>query len=1248
MIFVSKNKLMFFLFSAASILLGADQGIGLKQKTGDSAGSVGIVSEKDLPVASGEMPQARAIADKILFKEMTDPEIKLPNRLYSPQLRQMIKDGKVGSTFAVQGAKPETGAKWLAVSDERWKEMFAPYAPVSIYAVRGDAGSGKCPFCGKIFKGCWMTVDEVLTHPFQANTKCCDATVYEREADMPPDYKARPNHTEPIPHLDGTTFPYRFYCPPGTENAPFFITPGMTDLQIVKDSPRRQWFCSAGEVWMARMRTMFSYGGTSATVGKVFESLAARVFYLNDDKAVHALTVIYDRLSEIYPGLPLYSAWWPLDFARGRDNSTYLTQKEYRDEVPRYGEKVAFWYQRNTYNFDKLNWGVTAWHDGVVSQAGMLAEVFDLIRDNPEVKRYSLEKYGDAGIWEKRVYEHVIKEAQRVAASGRYFPTGNTTENSMKGNVKLGIVCQDPNLFKYFRRNVEGVVANGLFSDGVSIEGSAIYAGMGLNTIQLGKSIYPLFGFPDISVRHPFTAQMNSAPIKMLYGTEPSYGDSYVYAGFLGTWAGNWKQKPTQDGYAAHEVSQCFPDYGIACVRAGGPGHRLEATVDFQNTVGHAHLARLNLECFYEGIRLLPDLGYTIGATADPSEAPWKDLTYPFPILPIPKNSGANSGWAWMNYTPATDVHCVAQVDRIPHQHGPCRFLRFLGGQRPDTPGYFVQFIDVDALGLFNGRETKPARPDIDQFERQTIALTLPGGQAVLVDIHRLHGGQRHDLLWQVPSGIPRTSLGEPKPLPTNILTYLDPTKKVNPEFSSCYEGSKSVRWTLPPLATWNAEWLIEPHKYAPKSEWALKDYYNPWAAALHDVTLRLWGGAIGSPAASQELLSELRPLPTKMKEQLPGQPTANATVAFKDALNSLVVSRVAEKPGLSTAFVSVLEPRSPDQPPVLQHVEVLPSSDGGDGAGVVLTTAATADEPTQQIYAATTSTASSRYAAKGFELTGRLGVAIPQTRQFVLYDGTRLVAGDWVIESEPGWTLTLIGVVGDLTGTPAESALIVKSTRPLPTDNTLAGTMLTVHHMIKGEKTSGYTIAKVTNLSSDVYRIDLRGTPPFIRQASYVKEYDPGQPRTFVPEYGLKAPGRGDNEGRRLRFPGTGLDLEMSESAIEGWFCKGVLLAEDPPKDAIKVGNPFIIYTIRPGDRVIIPSHVAIKATESTGDLTLDIQSVAPVRLTVPGIFSGATAMAGTNKISLPMLHKQNAVEIELTQAALADGRANLILSRK
>ncbi|MDD5706487.1 MAG: hypothetical protein PHR35_11220, partial [Kiritimatiellae bacterium] len=1120
----------------------------------------------------------------------------------------------------------------------RWAELIPPYAGCSMQTGGNQLGiSGTCPFCGKPYGGTTMDLENVFTDPFRARTGCCGATVYEREADMPADYPARPNHTERIPHLDGTTMEYRFFVPPGKENA----GPEL-------GSERRHWFCSAAEVWWARQR----YLQASEADQTAFGALAAAVVFSNDAKAARALAIIYDRLADVYPGYPLVdNSGTPNGLARGVDGTRYLTSEEYRATPTPSDARPAWLRIPPYYNLGKMI-RASSWQEGVMLCLGNLAGIFDLIRDRPEVLAYSRERYGDETAWETRVRKGVLDELCFLGLVSPPGHGGNTSYAWIVGALRLGLVTQKPWFLRTAVCLVEQDVANHYFGDGLSCQGAFNYAGMLRHSVNTAVLLRDALGL-DLVERHPLLPVIEARSdsfVTTLYGVESMHSDEHAF--FFGGAGTPWKPRPAiPPDYAAHEVSQCDPEYGLACLRAGAPGYRLESIMDFQTAIAHTHAARLNLQVFYEGINLMPDIGYACVA-ADVTRPPWSEFRYPFEKIPYPE--GADFWGAWYyTYTGYPEVHCTAMVDgehTDSQRIGPVTFRRFSGDGTFGSPDYNAQFLQVNGTGLFNLR----AKP-VAAFDRQLTAVTTAGGRPLLLDVFRLRGGRRHDLLWHAPSTGPdevlETSLGKPTPVEGSMNDLWIPVASNRVKQSEAGTGAALIgrlnRWTFPPQG-WNTTFRIEPNVYNPVTEGGRR-LYQPWIEALHPVRLRLWGRATGSPADQQELVAGRGPWPSKIREVTPDGKEVSMLVALKDALHVVDVSRRVATGELSTAFAHVLEPFNPDQIPVVDNVTMLATREpngGGPCMGIGMRIALAGSG----VLCAASTLDGGHVEADGVVLDGRLGVAEPGAHRLTLFDGTRFSADGLGVELAEGWDLELAGVVGDLTGHAGESALLVAAPRPLPTDGTLVGRMVTVEHRIGPEHTSGYTIARVSAWSGNLYRLDLRNRPSFLVNRFRVAEVYPDDPARFKADYWLL---KGDSEkgqydGRLVRFLRRGFESAMTlPPGQDAWHHAHIRLDRTPPTP-LAVGEPFVIYQIQPGDRVRIPSRFACQGERTPDGLKLDMVTTGPAVLTVPGDYRRAYLSLGFTQAPLTGLRAtKGSTEFRIRLEDTTDGHASVLLRR-
>ena len=332
---------------------------------------------------------------------------------------------------------------------------------------------------------------------------------------------------------------------------------------------------------------------------------------------------------------------------------------------------------------------------GKFRHVSTLAEAYDLLRYHPAMSAYSRERYGSDTAFD----EHVMKQLFRPMTDWAAAITpgsGNMQMYWFMGAIKLAVVTDTPYLLNKAAFWYESYLRNHFYSDGLSIETAFNYSAM------LGFLFYTpwisdeLMGI-DFTEHYPLLQrirELKDYPVVTLAGVESMHADEHAQFFTSRTQPPPGKQLD----YQAHAQSQNFPDYGLTCLRAGAPGSRLELIMDYQNTILHAHRAALNLQLFYQGVNLLPDIGYNTG-NANPEQEPWKSLET-----------------AWTLTTPATfanDVEAHNTGTALGSQFGQNSvvFERYIG--RPESP---IQMVQAEGKWLYQtmlwpeGAEIPPAR----------------------------------------------------------------------------------------------------------------------------------------------------------------------------------------------------------------------------------------------------------------------------------------------------------------------------------------------------------------------------------------------------------------------------------------------------------------------------------------------------------------------------------------------------------
>ncbi len=1119
--------------------------------------------------------ESETVNVKALQVRLAEPEFKMPKRIFTPEFLAAMKSGKFRSPIS---GHPGNGKKWLNIPDKKWQTLIRDFAAFS--SKGGNLGTGgNSPFTGKYYRGCRpMTEQEFLNNPHQATTYS-GHTVYEYEKDMPANYKAKPNKTVKIPHYDGSMYPYRFYIPKGLENA-----------TAKYNSKRKDWYCSAAEVWGVRLNFIMN---------KVIPDLAMRVVMENDDKACHILAVIIDRIAEVYPALPIYSRALGHGFARNRAGNGYLTEKDYHDikNIFSYklGYKRPYWFHGiYDYNYAKLNWGISGWTDGVADQTGLFAKVYDLIRDRKPTLAYSKQKYGDEKAWDKKVYKNLIKEAEYLCLVSP-ATLGNTMYGYLNGAPYIAIMTGNKKLFSHSLSLLEVYFANNWFADGMPTDAAFNYAMMTYGLMNY-RWMFEYFAGIKLTDRFPLgkrAFELGPRPVVTLYNVESKHSDQHARF-FRSRRPWMPPPEPGKIPYEKHEKTQIFPTYGMSVLRGGAPGSRLELIYDHLNTSNHAHLSRLNFQLFYEGIELLPDFGYSVGYI-DPDKEPWKTIEkdYPYEFMGSPEPRDKWGPWRHA-YAMGPEAHCTAMVDYYHHTGSPSYLYGYLGNDSSTKLGSWAVFSDAGAKTIFKGRPNY-----INTFRRQLVVLTMPNGRPIVVDIFRIRGGKKHDLFFHVANEMTSSSLGKGKKLSApNLQKYLGVrpnydklTGKVIQHYGRGGALITGLESHPVPDKVFTMDFDIKPSKLLPKNPKTLAQY-GDWPKLLHDVHLKVWSDISGSKTEKQEIISAKGPWSGILEEIDPktGRIMQGLKiVGMKDAISYIISSRTASQPGLISTFFNVLEPFNPSQKNFIQAVKVLNVKNEKNKSGLLCEIQSAAGN----VLLGTTLKGREYNNAK-LNMKATLGIAFEKSPQALIYDGSYLKTANIEIQSQPSWNMQLERVIGDLTGTPTESALIVSSDTPLPLGEIYTGRLIYLKHRTPGKRQSVFTVKKISKQDGNRYRIDLMYNPSFIQYVFKVVNYDPEKPNLVWQNFGtFKGNRSGNHYGSKIRFLRSGFETIMSSggrSTIE--------FVDTPKPGQIKQEDTFIVYTIQPGDKVLMPSIFSIEPGTKVGSANVFSTGKAKFRL--------------------------------------------------
>ncbi|MDF1754481.1 MAG: hypothetical protein P1U89_16980 [Verrucomicrobiales bacterium] len=791
-------------------------------------------------------------------------------------------------------------------------------------------------------------------------------------------------------------------------------------------------------------------------------------------------------------------------------------------------------------------------------------------------------------------------------------PGSNFPGTTIPVSLSMAIGSGDDAYFRHLFEIVRHYLYNHFYDDGLSVEGAFNYAVMlrgfylpGLRN-RLGPTVWD-----ELAKRRPILAGFEKTgcyPIRTLYGIESQHGDEHL--GFFRS--ANLKSL-SDPNYRETEESLCYPSYGIGCLRSGRPGKRLEAILDFRSGILHTQPSRLNVQLFFEGISLMPELGYAAPSNLIDPEAVPKEIRDRLPLTKM-------RPW----FTNALEMHCAPTIDGF-QGDGPHGLLEgWYGKGKPDDPGAGLRFMDV-TLPPENFADYPG---DIRLWSRQWMTVSLPGGESVAISISRLSGGRRHDVWWHFPA--PPTAPSSPvEDTADNLFDYLAKTvehpppyardlgsrdqtfglilKAVNEPPTPYGEDSRALTdvraWPGSEKHTANHQWSIAPASY-------VADYGRdpePWLQRTIEVNM--WGAQRGTPARHRYIGSRA---PWAAMMQL--EKYKQSVVCRPDAFDVFNAQRHATGDArLESTFVDVLSAHDPnkDSSSPVHSVDVFDNDPGGENRyshGIEIKYV-----KSEFCTVITTRSASEKFQnqQRKTALHGRVGKVCPAAHEVILYDGEYLKAQDYEVRLSPGWNFSLTGLDGDLTGSPEQSALYVETKTPLP--ETLIGSRIFVEHATSPAHQSCYEIATLEHTEDGRQRIGLAGNPPFALAVLTVTK----RSRAYVTvrENQRFAPNRPVSTNRLAYFPNADFTARQTAASASGsgrWATAGIRFDRDLPKN-IQPGDPMILYSIQPGDAVRIPSAFACRVIDGA----LQVESTGAAELSIPATVKFGLLPEGIEAIS-------------------------------
>jgi len=1075
---------------------------------------------------------------------------------------------------------PETlFAEWTDRQLERWTAEHPDWEPSAAYegysaaeptdaALVADFPRHICPF-GRVRSGapdpsradavlisyCPFCQSRALSlrydpkNPYHATTSCCGTELYGREQDFPADYALKPSDVVEFLHLDETMV--RVPC------------------TVYKDEDGVEWELFIKTIFDQR-RWLDVGCSRIKQYGQKFEQTA-------DPLYVHKIAVLLDEVADTYYGLPLCSS---NKLAKGKDGGP-LTRAEW-EAVPRPAifevSYLGGWNRRTPiFNQGWLN----------MSDEHIWVQPYARVHHHPTFRHYSQRRYGDPDALDRKIQRKLLRE---LALMFKSVFSQKLLTNYQEANYVdmwlLGVLQQDEDLLEFAGPAQETTLYNHTYQDGLNGEGAPNYMAMP------GGYFYPFLRnpkgwlqyYPDFLDDHPFyhAADGEMRKLNTLRGMQLEFGDQHEQAFPRGLLT-------DRAAVRAREQlgSRNWAGYGVGLLRVGGAGHRQEVCLSYTRATLHNAQDALSIGCWFDGVPVMRRGGYA--AHWSNAQLQWerpefqalREMDYPYEIA---QGAQGFDSWSWI-YVHSPLCQNGAMVDDVAtgsgwgDNRGYGEVVTFKGGEAAAEPGSGFQVLDVRDHYSW-ARVDK----DVDDFRRTIIGVEGPDGRPYVLDLLKLEGGRRHALYNSAWASRGEDDLPE-------VVSTVDTLTEVLfgdqlPEDTSHYRNFEQVREVqrlTAPGPTWDVTWLTDIAALAPRPIDG-GPFRRPLPDDVGKVALRMIGV---TPTADQtELLRGRGPWIGWMNQPLPNKQRAYGNVAFMDARDFIIELRRtdSEAQPLKSLFVHLLEGRQQGEQSVIESVTPLTAqSVEGEARDIVaLELKMTPGHTDTVIYQSAPgrvrlpdgTQTDARYALLRRDASGEF-TAVEACR------ATHIRSGAFEASMAGDFTGVISDIVGDLTGTRRQSALILKPDDPWPLGEALKGRQLLVRveSPLRDACNEGYRVAKVTQLDGGLIRVDLQDHAPFAtswHQAVVLPSDRPNVIRTNRPmvDHG-NTPWY---NGLKLWFPERGKTYTIKDVNAVGGGHGGdtVELVEqvDLVAEGIQVGDWYVVYGIEPGLRVTVANE--------------------------------------------------------------------------
>jgi len=1151
---------------------------------------------------------------------------KMPDDFFTPEAvaemrRRAEEDAEEKARVAAVVAQAERLAR---LSDQDYREMIIPY---SGYPLHGY--TMVCPFCGRKCTAHDSALpNEYDFHkPYQTRRRCCGTVVYEREEDYPPDYAYRPNGVVQVPHFDGAERPYPCWRGKNTHGEPTIFFPRSLVWQDRMDALRDKVCSTLAEAYLytgdeeyARKTLVILH-----RFAEIYRDLPlwTRLDVSREEWEFKQPTIAKGRSGGLAPS--------PSDPTRP------LTREEYEawPRPARYAR--APWVTGPSAEMGPTRFGMMAG----IYWGGLedMSLAYLMVKNSRGMAELSTELWDAPDKLDAFIREGLLEELAKECTA--YPPLmGNYISLTMIGCYYLGLAARSDYLYNLALDFADLTLLTHVYPDIAFEQGSLLYIGMmgGYhNNVKkmMGRQIATRdaeFPFSKYARENFWRVFANMSTFRYV---QSKHGDGEDSPFPIGWHPGSGTGQPPPCNRMCGPTpcdpederrcaSRFMPGYGFATLTSGAPGARTESLILFNRSWAHNHSVTLSLQLAFEGFMVAPEIGYcawwrTLDVTPkNPKYDQLMALPYKYKLLdadaPAPGLDARRDVWSRWDSGVNNLSHCgVLQNHVLVNERAPARVgqgrrgggraLTLSAPRSAGTVGATLQVVEVEDPESF-----RIAGVNCELYRRSVLNIERPDGRAYVVDLFRVTGGERHLYQLKLPGAdLAANTLADPVRA-GNGQDYLD-TKPGVAESRSRAHGSIEdqadggfqflnrllIFRDLP--EDYRIAWRRDLKRFAPKSPETLagKPVFASWienaptvVVDMRVVNLPLPPFDSGQHAADEEVWFSNAHYPCRLEETVDGAPQTGIT-AFENALT--VYSRFRSgRTSLESRFAHVFEMYPQGQQSVIKQIAPLFPAPKQLESSYVAGLNILFRDGGRDLVASMPDCKWRDLAGSGAGLPGEgSGIAARFALLRLAPDGGFLcgevvngkgfVCGDVGVQSAGDLTGELADIVGDITGTRKESALIIRPHGPWPAGDALVGER--IHVAAAPDEDDVYTVARVQRIADDRVRVDLEGTPPLAYHWDQVKQVAADDPSSFEISFDSLHKGLGNRLfiNKRILFPTLELELRVADVP---YMSNRTWLSVKPEVDlarlGVKPGTPFLIYGMAVGNLVRVPSRIAVR----------------------------------------------------------------------